>query len=269
MTNSKPLSIALLGTRGIPARYGGFETFAEKLACRLVNRGHEVTVYCRKAFFQPSPHARSYQGVRLKTTSTIMHKYAETPLHALTSFLSLFLWRPDVVLLCNAANSPFAFIVRLLGIPLIINVDGIERKRSKWNQLGKLWYRLGEYTSVLFGTKIVSDAHVIAEYYRDTYRCPSTVIRYGADVTSIPPGGTLAKFNLRPQSYLLYVSRLEPENNALGVIDAYTGLDTEMPLVIVGDAPYSDEYKARLRERANDRVIFAGYQFESAYFELR
>jgi glycosyltransferase involved in cell wall biosynthesis len=180
----------------------------------------------------------------------------------------------DAILLCNAANSPFAPILLCKGVPLLINVDGIERNRAKWNSLGKAWYRLGEWCSTKLATRVVSDAKVIAEYYEQTYGVPSTVIPYGVHPTHRPAGATLAQFGLQPKQYLLYVSRLEPENNALGVIEAYNALltttpSTSLPLVIVGDAPYATEYKKRLREIAHPNVIFTGFQFGEAYQELQ
>lgn len=267
-TQKRPLRIALMGTRGIPARYGGFETFAEELSTRLVERGHSVTVYARRRFLARTPE-RTYRGVSIVSTPTLMFKYTETPLHALTSFLDLFRRRFDLVLLCNAANSPFAFLVNFRGVPLVINVDGIERRRSKWNMWGRLWYRLGELCSVFFADRIVADAQVIADYYRERFNTASNVIAYGATARPLPPGKTLAQFNLRPRGYLLYVSRLEPENNALGVVRAFSAKKFGIPLVVVGDAPYAGDYIARVKAAADQNVIFTGYQFGDAYHELQ
>jgi glycosyltransferase involved in cell wall biosynthesis len=175
----------------------------------------------------------------------------------------------DAALLCNAANSPLVPILLLKRMPLLINVDGIERNRAKWNAFGKLWYLLGERCSVMFATRLVSDAEVIADYYRDTYRCESEVIPYGVHPVVRPAGAVLERFGLRPREYILYVSRLEPENNALGVIEAYNRLCTDKVLVIVGDAPYATEYKARLRDVASPKVVFTGFQFGAAYEELQ
>lgn len=266
---SVDLKIALLGTRGIPARYGGFETFAEELSRHLTERGHEVTVYARHPFGSPNPGPIMYEGVQVVSAPTIMNKYLETPVHALTSFIDLFRRRFDVVLLCNAANAPFAWLVRLKGFPLAINVDGIERKRAKWNALGRLWYRIGERTSLLFGTRVIADAEAIASYYQETYNRKLDVIAYGAKATVRPSGVTLETFGLKERGYLLYVSRLEPENNALGVIQAYAQAKVDMPLVIVGDAPYADAYKQQLRAAATEGVVFSGFQFGEAYQELQ
>lgn len=266
---ARKLKIAILGTRGIPANYGGFETFAEELATRLVAMGHHVSVYCRHPFFEQPKTSATYRGVQLISTPTVMHKYLETPLHALTSFLDLFKRDFDVLLLCNAANAPFAFIPRLLGFPIAINVDGIESRRQKWNFLGKLWYKIGERAAVLFATRIIADAKVIADYYWQRYASSSQVITYGATANPLPPGKILEKYSLTTANYILYVSRLEPENNAKGVIQAYVQSKLDMPLVIVGDAPYAAEYKAELKALANNKVIFTGFQFAEAYRELR
>lgn len=272
-TCPKQLKIALLGTRGIPARYGGFETFAEQLSTRLTERGHEVTVYGRCRLLSRWGAREPYRGVARRDTPTIFHKYLETPLHALTSFVDLLFRRCDVILVCNAANSPFAPILRLKRVPILINVDGIERNRAKWNSLGKLWYMLGERCSVWFATRVVSDAKVIADYYREAFGCESEVIPYGVHPTVRPAGTTLGSFGLSAKNYILYVSRLEPENNALGVIEAHNALVAQdpnaMPLVIVGDAPYAVEYKAKLRAIANPKVVFTGFQFGEAYEELQ
>jgi glycosyltransferase involved in cell wall biosynthesis len=267
--NKKTLSIALLGTRGIPARYGGFETFVEQLSTRLVARGHSVVVYGRCSFSEKWGAREAVDGVARRVTPTFFHKYLETPVHAFTSFLDLIFKKYDVALLCNAANAPFAFLLKFRGKPLLINVDGIERNRGKWNALGKAWYLLGERCAMWWATQVVSDADVIAEYYEKTYQCNSVVIPYGVHPVHRPAGVTLAEFSLREKGFLLYVSRLEPENNALGVIQAYRNVKTDLPLVIVGDAPYATEYKETLRAAADSRVIFTGFQFGEAYQELQ
>lgn len=266
-----PPKVVILGTRGVPGQYGGFETFAEELSVRLVSLGYAVTVYGRRKFFAGTWTNADFEGVSVRKSPTIFHKYLETPLSSLTSFLDLFrLPAFDAAILCNAANSPFAFLVRLRGTRLFINVDGIERNRSKWNSLGKLWYRLGEFCSVAFATRVIADADVIAEYYKSTYGCRSVVIPYGVNPILRPPGATLEKFGLTSRQYILYVSRLEPENNALGVIRAYRASKIGIPLVIVGDAPYSSVYKSELRLAAEGaNVIFTGFQFGESYQEFQ
>lgn len=281
------MRIALCGTRGIPARYGGFETFAEQLAPRLVEKGHDVIVYGRKHVIT---HTEShYKGVELRVLSAPQHKYLETPVHTIRSFFDLLRNRVDVVLLCNAANSPFIVIPRLFGMPVAINLDGVERKRGKWNIIGKTWYLFGEICSVLLSNKMIADAQVIRDYYRRNYGRDSEVIRYGSfhldyqtakaktqgEALDVSEEETelFEELGVASGRYLLYVSRLEPENNALRVIQAYKRLPEqlkEFPLLIVGDAPYAAEYIASLHEAAEgENVIFAGYRFEEAYRSLQ
>lgn len=265
----RSLSIALLGTRGIPARYGGFETFAEEVSSRLAARGHQMTVYGRYYLGQPDPvTVEEIGGVKVVRTPTLPTKYLDTPLASLTAFIHLRCTakRPDVVLLCNAANSIWGW---LAPAPLLINVDGIERKRRKWGLLGKLGYRLGEWCSVRFGTRVVSDAEVIREYYERAFGITSPVITYGCDPRPLPPGEVHARYGLTPGKFLLYVSRFEPENNALVVVEANRRVKSDWPLVMVGDAPYASVYKEVVRSAADARVIFTGFQFGDAYRELR
>lgn len=257
------MRIAILGTRGIPARYGGFETFAEELGRRLVERGHEVTVYCRERHGEPS-----YLGVRLITLPTIRHKYTDTLAHTGISMLHAMIQRYDVVLCCNAANAIFCWLPRIAGTPVALNVDGLERLRKKWNRVAKAWYRLSEWLATFLATHAVSDAVAIQRYYRETYGCETTFIPYGAETEKTKTAEILDKLNLRPNAYFLYVSRWEPENNALLVRQAFEQVRTEMRLALIGDAPYAPEYIAKVRDTQDSRIVMPGYVFGDGYKEL-
>jgi glycosyltransferase involved in cell wall biosynthesis len=261
------MKIAILGTRGIPANYGGFETFAEQLGTRLAARGHDITVYGRKHYSTTS--APTYKGVNLVVLSTIRHKYFDTVVHTLLSVLHATPRRYDALLICNAANSAFSFIPRLFGTPTLVNVDGLERKRKKWNWIGRQYYLVSEWLSTFLPTAIVTDARVIQDYYATRYKKKSEMIAYGAEVSRRADPERLLKFNLQPNRYALYVSRLEPENNAHLVIEAYSRVKTDMPLVIVGGAPYADEYIARLKSVKDPRVKFLGFVFGEEYRALQ
>src|SRR3954468_13664033 len=135
--------LAILGTRGIPANYGGFETFAGEPAPRPADRGHDVTVYCRAQYVDPT--RREFKGVRLQQAPTIHHKYLDTVVHTAASTLPALARRYDAILVCNAANAVFCGWPRLAGTRVVLNVDGIERKRKKWNALGRAWYLGSEW----------------------------------------------------------------------------------------------------------------------------
>lgn len=261
------MKIAILGTRGIPANYGGFETFAEQLGSRMAARGHDVTVYCRRHYSVEG--AAEYKGVRLVVLPTIRHKYFDTVVHTFLSVLHAA-WRGfDVILICNAANSLFAFWPRLFGTPTLVNVDGLERKRKKWNWIGRGYYRLSEWLSTFLPTAIVTDAKVIQDYYATRYHKQSEMIAYGAEVARRADPERLQRFGLRPDQYVLYVSRLEPENNAHLVIEAYRGVKTDRPLVIVGGAPYAKDYIDGLKSTSDRRVLFTGFVFGEDYRALQ
>jgi glycosyltransferase involved in cell wall biosynthesis len=257
------MRIALLGTRGIPANYGGFETFAEELSTRLIQRGHDVTVYCRQRHSEPR-----YRGVRLQYLPTIRHKYFDTLAHTLISTFWLMTHRADVAIYCNAANAIFIVGPRLFRIPTLLNVDGIERKRKKWNALARGWYRLSERLATLLPNAMVTDAETIEDYYLKTYNKTSVFIPYGADMVRESTDEILRALDLQKNRYFLYVSRLEPENHALQVRCAFESTATRMKLAIVGDAPHADEYIRRVRNTKDPRVVIPGAIFGKGYREL-
>ena len=263
------MRIAILGTRGIPASYGGFETFAEHLSTRLAARGHEVTVYCRAHYV--SPRQLQYHGVRLKILPTIRHKYFDTVVHTFLSAIHAVSKRYDAALICNCANAPFSPILRLTGTPVAINVDGLEHKRKKWSWLARRYYRFAEYLSTLLPNEMVTDAQVIQDYYLARHNAPSTMIAYGSEVERRPDRDTVRKWRVEPNRYVLYVSRLEPENNAHLVIEAFKKVRTAYRLLIVGDAPYAEQYIDSLKAsaRGDKRIVFTGFVFGQDYRALQ
>ncbi len=258
------MRIAILGTRGIPANYGGFETFAEELSKRLVERGDRVTVYCRER-----PSQSQYLGVDLVYLPTIRHKYLDTLAHTAISTLHLLGHRADVVLYCNGANAIFTVVPRLLGMPVALNVDGLERKRKKWNALARAWYLGSEWLATKLPSEVVTDAVAIAEYYLHRYRKQTHFIAYGADTTKEPTTTVLERLDVEAGRYFLYVTRMEPENNPLLVREAFERLETPFKLVLVGDAPYADEYIRRVRDTADARVVLPGGIYGMGYRELQ
>jgi glycosyltransferase involved in cell wall biosynthesis len=261
------MRFAILGTRGIPANYGGFETFAEALAVRLVQRGHDVTVYGRSNYI--SKQNRVYKGVRLVVLPTIRHKYLDTPANTFLSTLHILFQRYDVIFYCNSANSFCTWIPRLVGKKVILNVDGLEWKRAKWSWFGQMVYRYSEFLSTFLPNHIVTDAREVQKYYFDKFNKKSTYIPYGANIGRVYSKDVLKRYGLKKDHFILYVSRLEPENNAHIVIQAYEEICTDVPLVIVGDAPYSREYIRRLKCTKDARILFTGYVFGNGYHALQ
>ena len=257
------LRIAIAGTRGVPARYGGFETFAAELSSRLVARGHEVAVYCRDV-------EGAWGSVQRIVLPALRHKYFETVSHTLLSALDALRRDFDVILLCNAANAFVLPLLRAARIPVAINVDGIERHRRKWNVAGKAVYAVGESFSALFASRVVADANVIADYYRKRHGIEPVTIPYGAEFQSEDDSDVLRRLGVEPGSYVLYVSRFEPENNPLEVVLAYERLSgVRPPLVMLGSAAYARDLETELRRHVSERIRFPGALYGPDYRTLQ
>jgi glycosyltransferase involved in cell wall biosynthesis len=258
------VNLAILGTRGVPPSYGGFETFAAELGKRLVRRGHRVTVYCR----EPGPPV--WEGITRIELPAPRHKYLETVSHSFVSALDALRRDFDAVLVCNAANAFVLPLLRAARIPVAINVDGIERKRRKWNLLGRAVYTIGEAFSVGFANRVVADANVIAAYYREHYAAPTVTIPYGADFPVESDSDVLQRLQIEPRKYVLYVSRFEPENNPLEVVRAYEKLAGDVPpLIMVGKGLYAAELVAELHRHESDRIRFPGALYGLDYRTLQ
>jgi glycosyltransferase involved in cell wall biosynthesis len=262
------VKIALLGTRGIPASYSGFETCVEQLSQRLVERGHDVTVYARSHHI--TYEGNQYKGIRLIKHGTIANKYLDTIVHSFISSIHALTQRYDVCLYFIAGNSPVTWIPRLVGTKTILNVDGLDWKREKWPTLAKKYIQFAEYLATKLPTAYITDSQVVQGYYRDRFNNEPPYIPYGSEVDILPPGETLAKFGLEPNKYILFVGRLVPENCAHHLVEAFKKIDTNLKCVIVGDAAYAQEYITSLKTRAegDSRIIFTGYVFGKGYHEL-
>lgn len=256
----------MLGTRGVPASYSGFETCVEEVGARLVARGHRVTVYCR------IPHidypGREYRGLRLVKLPTIRQKHLDTITHSFVSCMHALGRTYDVVLFFNVGNAVLSWIPRLVGQRVVVNVDGLDWKRQKWGRLARWCIRASERWATRFAHRVITDSRNVQAYYRARYAADSIYVAYGADLSSRPPGPFLARYGLTPRRYVLFVGRLVPENCVHHLVTAFAGLATDMKCVVVGDAPYAEAYIKSLRASADSRVIFTGYLFGEGYREL-
>jgi glycosyltransferase involved in cell wall biosynthesis len=258
--------VAILGTRGIPANYGGFETFAERLALYLVSQGIPVTVYCRR---HHATEGREWRGVRLVTLPTIPTKYLDTVVHTFLSTLHLVTrTRIRDVVLCNAANAPALPPLRVAGRRVVMNVDGLEWRRGKWGIAGRAWYRLGEWLSVRLSSVLVTDAEEVRTYYRVRHDTDSVMVPYGADLLerglALPPD-----LGVEPDRYVLYVARWERENNPLLVARAHAAAHTDTGLVMLGHASYDTDLEREVRAAAGPRTVLPGSVFGPGYTALQ
>ena len=264
------MRVAILGTRGVPAAYGGFETLAEELSVRLARRGHDVTVYARRGCVREE--VSSYRGARVVFTPTVRHKYLETVVHGVTSGLHAAVEGYDAVLVCNGANALACRLPRLLGAGtrIVLNVDGLEKNRKKWNRAGKAVYALSERLSCVLPDVVVTDAKEIRRYYLERYGRQTAFVPYGSDLPTPEDLSILGRLGLESGSYVLYVSRFEPENNPDAVVRAFRDVPGGPRLVLVGSAPYAERFITRLKEEAarDPRVLLPGSVYGSGYRAL-
>jgi glycosyltransferase involved in cell wall biosynthesis len=253
-----PLSIALVGTRGVPARYGGFETCVQEVGKRLAAKGHRVVVYCRRTTSDSGAEpATEYLGMELVQKPAMRKRSLETLSHTFLSALHLIRHRTDTANVFNAANSPFLPLVRAARIPLATHVDGLEWQRGKWGRLGRKYYQVAERLSVWWSDALIADAKGIADYYQSKFRAETELISYGAPVVS-EADDRIGELDLTSRGYHLVVARFEPENHVHVIVEGYRSSGATLPLVVVGSAPYADEYTRTVHELGDDRVRFLG-----------
>jgi glycosyltransferase involved in cell wall biosynthesis len=251
------MSIAMVGTRGVPARYGGFETAVEEIGRRLADAGHRVVVYCRTVPGATEQPPGEFLGMQLVHLPAARKRSLETLSHTALSVGHLMAHRTDAAFVFNAANSPLLPVLRAARIPVATHVDGLEWKRAKWGGAGRRYYRVAESLAVRWSDALIADAQGIADYYTDAFAAPTTLLTYGAPI--IRPGkDRLAELGLEPGGYHLVVARFEPENHVDLIVEGYTLSPAVKPLVVVGSAPYADEYTQRVHALADERVRFLG-----------
>ncbi|SNR52098.1 Glycosyltransferase involved in cell wall bisynthesis [Haloechinothrix alba] len=252
----------MIGTRGVPARYGGFETCVEEVGRRLASAGHEVTVYCRGSASPGCTAARDgdYLGMHLVHLPAVRHKALETLSHTALSTAHSARRGPDAAFVFNAANAPLLPVLRACRVPVATHVDGLEWKRGKWGRAGRRYYRLAESLAVRWSDALIADARGIQEYYMDRFGASSEYIAYGAPVLDGVGSSRLAEYGLRAGEYHLVVARFEPENHVHLAVEGYRAGGCRFPLVVVGSAPYAGEYVARLTRLAagDESVRFLG-----------
>jgi glycosyltransferase involved in cell wall biosynthesis len=264
--NHRKLRIALLGTRGVPANYGGFETCAEEVSVGLAARGHEVTVYCRRGNAAGDPS--EYRGVRLRYAPHIEHKALGTMTHGIMSTIDALRQKYDVLLYFNAANSVPALIARVGSrAPIVLNVDGLEWKRRKWGAVARTYYQIAEWLSTKVAARIISDSMEIQRYYDERWRTPSSFVAYGAHVEDRDRPDVLAEFGLERDGYFFVASRLEPENNADLTVRAFEQVKTDKKLVIAGGANYKSRYVEELHRTTDPRIVFLGPVYQPGYIQ--
>lgn len=251
------MRIAMVGCRGVPALYSGFETAATEIGIRLVERGHAVTVYCRKGYGDESQP--TYKGIKKVYLPRINMKVADTLSHTFFSLLHCFVHAPDVIIVFNGANGPLCVIPRLHGTPFAVNVDGLEWKRAKWPWIGQRYFYFASWFTTKIAPATIADSRGIQQFYKSRWNCSAYYASYGAYIETSKQPEVLNEYGLEKDEYFLVVARLEPENNTALIVKAFEGVTTKKKLVIVGGTNYRSAYVQNLKTSTKDtRVVFTG-----------
>ena len=254
----RSLRIAMLGSRGFPHTYSGYEVFINEIAPRLTGRGHDVLVYCRSSLFRERP--KTHRGVRLVYLPSIETKTMGTFTHTLVSMVDVLFRQVDVIFVVNLVNSFHCVLPRLFGKNVAINVDGLDWKRDKWGRFGKAYFYLNaKFVGRICPRGVVTDAHEMRRIYFNEFRTPSTCIAYGANIATASSPSVVQRYGLEPFQYYLILSRMVPENNADLIVREFERVGTSRVLAIAGDANYRSEFVDRLKQTGDRRIRFIGH----------
>ena len=259
--NINPLKISIIGSRGYPYVYSGYETLIKELSERLVARGCEVTVYCHRNLFNKKPAL--VKGIKLVYVPTIESKSLSQLIHSFLSMCHAATSNADVIFAVNAANGPFGLISKIFRKPTAINVDGLEWLRPKWKGLGAKYFKIAARLSTILFDQIINDSDEMRKVYLNMFKKDSVVIAYGATVIKSEELSLIKQWPITPKEYYLVVGRMIPDNNADIIVKGFLASNSTKKMVVVGDVFYRDNYADKLKALKDKRLIFTGYVNDS------
>lgn len=261
------MKIAVLGTRGVPAEYGGFETFAEFLSVGLAAAGEEVYAYCPDYQRYREPEYKRVKLVRIwHPERYFRHRHlraACTIVFDVLSMLHACRARMDVIYMLGYASGPGLVIARLFGRPLAVNPDGLEWKSTRWGPLARAWLFLCEYLSARVPQLVIADAEPIARRFRDKYGVDALCIPYGTEIVhreDTPP------VPHADDSFYLAVARMVPETKIPTIIDGFRLSGSERTLLVVGPIADRAFFETQVEPRVDgDRVRYLGAIYDRGF----
>jgi glycosyltransferase involved in cell wall biosynthesis len=251
------MKIAILGTRGVPSGYSGYEEFAEQLGTRLIKRGHQVTVYCRASLFRERPPV--YRDINLIYLPSIETKQLSTYSAAAVSMVHVLFCDYDALMVCNVANSPFCLLPKLFGKRIAINVDGLEWLRPKWGKLAQRMFKFSAQAAKYTTSAIVTDAEAMRLRYLEEFNAESVPIAYGANTETSEHPEILEQYGVEPGEYFFIACRLVPDNNVELILRAFSQVETDKKFAVAGGVPYDSPYVEKLKQIADERIRFLGH----------
>lgn len=271
------MRIIMIGQKGLPTIYGGIERHVEELSIRLAAEGHEILAYVRN-WYTPLP-VDTFQGVRLLRAPTLHSKHLDAIVHTLTASIHALFQKPDIIHYHGVGPALLSFIPRLLTpkVKVVVTFHCIDRYHQKWGFLARFILKMGERAACLFPHQTIAVSKTIQNYCFNEYRETTTYIPNGVNTPDPTGTATLAEWGVKPNKYILMVSRLVRHKGAHYLIDAwrrfkqsFPDIASEYKLVIVGGSAFTDDYVAELRALAADHrdIIFTGWLSGTELHEL-
>ena len=260
------MKIGMIGTKGIPATWGGIERHVEEISTRLVEMGHDVTVYCRPYYTTTSK--ADYRGVRLKKLPTIPSKNLDAVVHTFLATLHAMNEDYDIVHYHAIGPATMAILARMAGKNTVVTVHGLDWQREKWAKPAKLYLKFGEYASIWFPYRTITVSKFLKDYLEAKYERPVTYIPSAVTDPVVLPPNKIKAYGIGERDYILFVARLVPEKGCEYLIEAYERLNPPQKLIIAGGSSHSDEYVAKLKAHASDKIVFTGYVYGHELHEL-
>jgi glycosyltransferase involved in cell wall biosynthesis len=245
------LRIAFIGGRGVISKYSGIETYYEEAGKRLVDRGHQVTAYCRTYF---TPSVAEHNGIRVVRLPTIRSKHLETLVHTFLSTLHVLVQPCDIVHYHALGPALFSFIPRLAGKKTVVTVQGLDWQRKKWGRLASAVLRIGEYAAVSLPTQTIVVSRTLRKHYWDRYHAETRYVPNGGLLRQRRAPDKILQWGLQPQRYILFLGRFSPEKGCHLLLEAYEHLNTDIKLVLAGASSFCQEYSRELRTYAGERI---------------
>jgi glycosyltransferase involved in cell wall biosynthesis len=260
------MKIAFIGQKGIPATYGGIEDFTEKVALRLSQRGHEVTVYCRPYYTRMDA---DYKGVVLKKIKSIKTKHFDAISHTLFSSLDALSQEFDVINYQGIGPSSLSFLPRLKGkAKVVVTIHSLDWKRNKWSPLAKTLLRMAEYPSVFFPHKVATVSEELKKYLEERFKKEISKFTPGIDPPNYRKPQKIKKFGLEKEKFVLFLGRLVPEKGCHYLLEAFKHLNTDYKLFVAGNGFFSEDYLKKLHQYRSDKIMFGGFVENEVLEEL-
>ena len=256
------MKIAILGIRGVPAKYGGLETCGEEIGARLAARGHDVSCYCRTG--TEDDDLEFYRGIRRINLPSLKFSMTDTYSHSLLAFLHVLGQKPDVILAFNPGIGTLCVIPKVFGYKIALNPDGFDWRRPKWSWFARKFIYLSAFAAAKLCDRLIIDAKSVADFYEEAFSCDPIYIPNGAvvDPNSQRPE-ILEEYGLEKDGYFLFLSRHVPDNSCELIIEAFEGLDTDKKLVFGGGNASDSAYAAALQNTKDERIIFPGSIYDA------